>query len=242
MGGGQRDQVARGGMITARPLTAEQQHLVLFAFRHPRGRYTTERAGQLSGVPARTLYDWAKEGVLAPDYRGRPMAWSYRDLAFLRLLAWLRQGHMERRKAAQRVAHIRNVMTDPAQQVSEIRSDGTVVLLGGETIDRLTGQQVFDSMAPFLSVFNLLEPVAELGRRRLWGPDLIQPTEQTSISPWVMGGEPCVRFTRIPTAGLHALRRERGLETDRIVALYPGLDAAHVEDAIKLEERLWRAA
>jgi uncharacterized protein (DUF433 family) len=34
----------------------------------------------------------------------------------------------------------------------------------------------------------------------------------------------------------------RGLETDRIVALYPGLDAAHVEDAIKLEERLWRAA
>ena len=68
-------------MITARPLTAEQQHLVLFAFRHPRGRYTTERAGQLSGVPARTLYDWAKEGVLAPDYPGRPMAWSYRDLA-----------------------------------------------------------------------------------------------------------------------------------------------------------------
>jgi uncharacterized protein (DUF433 family) len=57
-----------------------------------------------------------------------------------------------------------------------------------------------------------------------------------------MGGEPCVRFTRIPTAGLHALRHERGLETDRIVALDPGLDAAHVEDAIKLEERLWRAA
>ncbi len=197
MGGGQRVQVARSGMITARPLTAEQQHLVLFAFRHPRGRYTTERAGQLSGVPARTLYDWAKEGILAPDYPGRPMAWSYRDLAFVRLLAWLRQGHMERRTAAQRVAHIRNVMTDPAQQVSEIRSDGIIVLLG---------------------------------------------EERTTISPWVMGGEPCVRSTRIPTAGLHALRHERGLETERIIALYPGLDAAHVEDAINLEERLWQAA
>jgi len=230
-------------MITAaRPLTTEQQQLILFAFRHPRGRYTTERAGQLSGVPARTLYDWAKEGVLAPDYSRRPMAWSYRDLAFVRLLAWLRQGHMDRRTATQRVAHIREVMTDPNQQVSEIRSDGTIVLLGEETIDRLTGQQVFDSMAGFLSVFNLLEPIAELGRRRLWGPDLIQPTERTSISPWVMGGEPCVRSTRIPTAGLHALRHQRGLETERIVALYPGLDAAHVDDAINLEERLCRAA
>jgi uncharacterized protein (DUF433 family) len=65
---------------------------------------------------------------------------------------------------------------------------------------------------------------------------------RTSISPWVMGGEPCVRSTRIPTAGLYALRSERGLQTERIVALYPGLDVAHVEDAIKLEERLCRAA
>jgi uncharacterized protein (DUF433 family) len=230
-------------MITAaRPLSPEEQHLVLFAFRHPRGRYATERAGQLSGVPARTLYDWAKEDVLTPDYPGRPMAWSYRDLAFVRLLAWLRQGGMERRTAARRVAHIREVMADSSEQIGEIRSDGTIVLLGEETVDRLTGQQVFDSMAPLLSAFNLLEPVAELGRRHLWGPDLLQPTERTAISPWVMGGEPCVRATRIPTADLHALRHERGLGTERIVALYPALDAAQVEDAIRLEERLWQAA
>lgn len=242
MGEDEQANVPGGSMIPARPLTAEQQHLVLFAFRHPRGRYTTERAGQLSGVPARTLYDWAKRRVVAPDYPGRPMAWSYRDLAFVRLLAWLRQGHMERRKAALRVAQVRELMTDPAQQVSEIRSDGTIVLLGAETIDRLTGQQVFDAMVPFLSVFNLLEPVEELGRRQLWGPDLIQPTKRTSISPWVMGGEPCVRSTRVPTVELYALRHNRGLRAERIVALYPGLDVAQVEDAIKLEERLCRAA
>jgi len=242
MSGGQRARVENGGMVTARPLTAEQQHLILFAFRRPRGHYTTERAGQLSGIPARTLYDWAKEGVIAPDHPGRPMAWSYRDLAFVRLLAWLRQGRMERLTAARRVADIRNLMADPARQVSEIRSDGTVVLLGDETIDRLTGQQVFDSMAMLLSTFSLLDSVAELGRQRLWGPDLIQPSELTWILPWAMGGEPCVRFTRIPTVGLHALRHEQGLDTEQIVALYPALDAAQVEDAIALEERLCRAA
>ena len=45
--------------------------------------FAAERAGQLSGVPARTLYDWADAAVLVPDYpKTRPKAWSYRDLAF----------------------------------------------------------------------------------------------------------------------------------------------------------------
>lgn len=66
--------------MTARALTKDQQQLVLFAFRHPRGRYSAERAGQLSGVPARTLYDWAEARVLITDYASaHPKAWSYRD-------------------------------------------------------------------------------------------------------------------------------------------------------------------
>jgi uncharacterized protein (DUF433 family) len=229
--------------VTARALTKDEEQLILFAFRHPRGRYSAERAGQLSGVPARTLYDWAEAKVLVPDYAtSRPKAWSYRDLGFARLLAWLRQHGHERPDAASRVAALRDVMADAALQVTEVRSDGSIVLLGEETVDRLTGQQMLDGMAQFLSAFNLLEPVAELGRKRLWGPDLLTPSHRTVISPWVMGGEPVVRSTRIPTASLHALRHERGLETERIVALYPGLDTAQVDDAIELEDRLRRAA
>lgn len=112
-------------------------------------------------------------------------------------------------------------MADAAQQVTDVRSDGSIVLLGNETVDRLAGQQVLNGMARFLAAFDLLEPVAELGSKRLWGPDLLTPSHLTVISPWVMGGEPVVRSTRISTASLHALRYERGLETARIVALYP---------------------
>jgi uncharacterized protein (DUF433 family) len=133
-------------------------------------------------------------------------------------------------------------MADSAQQVTDVRSDGSIVLLGEETIDRLTGQQVLAGMAQFLAVFDLLEPIAELGRKRLWGPDLLAPSHLTAISPWVMGGEPVVRSTRIPTASLHSLRNERGLETARIVALYPELGADQVDDAIALEDRLRQAA
>lgn len=229
--------------MTARALTKVEQQLVLFSFRHPRGRYSAERAGQLSGVPARTLYDWANATVLVPDFAGsRPKAWSYRDLGFARLLAWLRQQGHDRPEAAERVAGLRRVMADATQQVTEVHSDGSSVLLGEETIDRLTGQQVFDGMASFLAAFELLEPIVEFGRTRLWGPDLLAPTPLTAISPWVMGGEPVVRSTRIPTASLHALRHDRGLDTTRIVDLYPELDASKVDDAIALEDRLRRVA
>ncbi len=229
--------------LADRALTTIEQELVLFAFRHPRGQYSAERAGQLSGIPARTLYDWATAKVLVPDFEStRPKAWSYRDLAFARLLAWLRQQGHDRPAASARVASLRQIMADAAQQVTEVRSNGSIFLIGEETVDRLGGQQVFDGMAGFLAVFNLMEPIAELGRKRLWGPDLLAPTQLTMISPWVMGGEPVVRSTRIPTTALHALRHERGLDTPRIVALYPELGADHVEDAIALEDRLRHAA
>jgi uncharacterized protein (DUF433 family)/DNA-binding transcriptional MerR regulator len=229
--------------MTARALTKDEEQLILFAFQHRPGRYSAERAGQLSGIPARTLYDWSDAGVLVPDYvNARLKAWSYRDLGFARLLAWLRQQGHDRPDAAARVAALRDVMADVAQQFTEVRSDGSIVLLGEETVDRLTGQQMLDGMAQFLAVFSLLEPIAELGRKRLWGPDLLTPSTLTVISPWVMGGEPVVRSTRIPTASIHALRHDRGLATERIVALYPDLDAGEVDDAIALEDRLRRAA
>lgn len=226
-----------------RELSREEQHLVLGAFRRPRGWYSAERAGQLSGVPSRTLYEWAKQGVLRPDYaRHRPKGWSYRDLAFVRLLAWLRQRDMERSTAAQRVTHIRAVMADSDQQITEVRSDGAVLLLGDETVDRWTGQQVFAALSGFLGAFNLLEPIAELGKRKIWGPDLLAPSEQTAISPWVMGGEPVVRNTRVPTAGLYALHTDRELDVSKIVALFPACTPSQVDDAIDLESRLRRAA
>jgi uncharacterized protein (DUF433 family) len=242
MAGAQQARVeGGGGTLTARPLTPERQYPILHAFRLPTGYYTTERAAQLAGVPARTLDAWARDGTIVPDHAGHPVGWSYRDLMFVRLLAWLRQGGMERTTAARRVSEVRKLMVDAARQVGEIRSDGNVVLLGDEAIDRLTGQQVFDAMAPFLSPFSLLNPIAELGRRRRWGPDLVYPSEETWIVPWAVCGAPCVRFTRISTIGLHVLRHEHGLDAERIVALYPDLNTAQVEDAIALEERLCRA-
>jgi uncharacterized protein (DUF433 family) len=226
---------------TRATITTEDRALVLRALRYPRGRYSAERASQLSGVPARTLHDWATAEVLVPDwFAARPRGWSYRDVVYVRLLAWLRSKHMDRTAASARVRFLRELFNtskiDPT-----VRSDGTIFLIGSQVTDQFTGQQAFDGLVEVLDVFELTEPIEGISHGELWGPSLLRPSDHTYISPWVVGGEPCVDNSRVPTATLHALHVERGLEAEDIQRLYGFLSVEDVDDALHLEARL-RAA
>lgn len=227
---------------TSFALTEAERARVLNALRLPRGRYSAERASQLSAIPSRTLHDWATAGALVPDWlNARPRGWSYRDVVFARLLGWLRSKGMPRTDAARRVDQVRHRL-DTSPVDPSVRSDGSIFLMGGDEVDECTGQQVFDGLADLLDVFELTEPIEGVSTRRLWGPDLVRPSSFTFISPWVLGGEPCVVDSRVPSAALHALREDRGLGVAEISRLYPHLPAEAIEDALGLEERLRQAA
>jgi uncharacterized protein (DUF433 family) len=230
-----------GMAATRASLSAEDRALVLRALRYARGRYSAERAQQLSAVPSRTLHDWATSGVLVPDwFAARPRGWSYRDIVYARLLAWLRSKHMERRAASERVAHVRKLLSDSAIDPS-VHSDGTIFLIGNESTDRFTGQQAFDGLVAVLDVFELTEPIEGVSRGELWGPSLVRPSAHTYISPWVLAGEPCVEGSRVPSSTMYALATERGLDAVAIHRLYESLSVDAIEDAVALEARL-RAA
>lgn len=111
-------------------------------------------------------------------------------------------------------------------------------------VDALTGQAVFATMVQTVQTFDLLDPLdtAQLGRARLWGPNLVRPSENTSISPWIMRGEPCIRGSRLATAPLYALRANRRLAAREIAELYPGVAVERIEEALALEGRLRAAA
>jgi uncharacterized protein (DUF433 family) len=191
-------------------------------------------------VPTSTVYDWQRNSIYVPDFAGAsPMAWSYRDLVYLRLLAWLRQLKMPRPLTAERVAEVKQYVA-AGNDLRMIRATAESVVFDNETTDRKTGANLlpFEDLTGLLSVFDLLDPVAELGTRPLWGPDLVTPSTHTYISPWVLGGDPCVENTRIPTATILALHEKRGLTTAQIVELYPGLEPDAAEDAYELEKRL----
>ena len=225
--------------------STSERTMIAYALRQPRGRYNAERASQLSGVPKSTMYDWRRDGILVPDFTSAsPSMWSYRDLVLLRLLAWLRQGGMQRSVAAAKVDGIRRQLSEGVEVRSIHATKWDVVLndTHGDAVaddrDNLLPSQEFYSL---LGTFDLHEPITELRSSRhhaLWAPDLVTPSAHSAISPWVLAGDPCVRQTRIPTASVFALHTERALSTTAIASLYSGLNAEEVEDVIELERRL----
>jgi uncharacterized protein (DUF433 family) len=226
-----------------RSRSEEMTGVVVFALRHPRGSYPVERAAQLSGVPRSTLYDWRGDKVYVPDFdRASPVLWSYRDLVYLRLLAWLRQLGMARPTAARQVAGVKERVSRGAD-VRMLQADRNVLLIGDERATDAGGPNLlpFDDLSGLLATFDLLDPIEELrrrGQKRVWAPDLVTPGTHTSISPWVLAGDPCIRNTRIPTAAIRALHEDRGLAFANVVQLYPGLTREAAEDAYLLERRL----
>lgn len=216
----------------------ERRSLLLHALRSPRGRYAADRAARLSGVPRSTVYDWAREDVLVPDYlNASPMMWSYRDLVFLRLLARMRQHGIRRDQAAGDVAELRKLLADPGSQVTTVRI-GSGLFVGDDTHELGTGQQAFEEVLALTHQFDLLEPIKGVNKVPMWGPDLVEPSDHTYISPQVMGGEPCVDSTRIPSTAVLALVEDRGLDAAKIVRLYPQLTPEGIDDAVALERRL----
>lgn len=147
---------------------------------------------------------------------------------------------MAREHAAARVALIRERLA--GDDVSpDAHSDGSVLLMGDESVDQYSGQQVFDGIITLLDVFDVAQPIEGVSMSKLWGPSLVRPSDHSYISPWVLNGEPCVAGSRISTSSIFSLSRDRSLGPDEITRLYPHLDRAAVVDAIALEARL-RAA
>ncbi|HEX9682450.1 MAG TPA: DUF433 domain-containing protein [Acidimicrobiales bacterium] len=226
-------------------LSQTERKSIAYALRHPRGRYAAERASQLSGVPKSTVYDWRRAKVYEPDFTAAsPVMWSYRDLVLLRLLAWLRQGGMERPVAADKVQLVKAQLS-AGVEVQYIHATATDVVLNGEhaedVVDDRHNLLPFSDFFRLLNTFDLLEPIEELRSARrgpVWAPDLVTPSEHSFISPWVLAGDPCVERTRIPTSAIHALSVERALPAEAIAELYPGLTVEAANDAIELERRL----
>jgi uncharacterized protein (DUF433 family) len=118
-----------------------------------------------------------------------------------------------------------------------VNADGNTLAVDGDVGAPLDGASRL--FADMLESFDLTSAVEDFGiHRTLWGPDLVTPSAHTVISARVLGGEPCVEHTPIPSASIYALRDERGLALADIVTLYPGLNQKAAEDAYELESRL----
>jgi uncharacterized protein (DUF433 family) len=212
--------------------------------------YEAKRAAALAGVPERTVYDWAKKGVVVPSVSAtsRHKRWSYADLLELRLVDWLRHAKvspvedvdaktfpatsMRRVRALlSSVEHLGGELHTGSVRVEVDRGGKIVVTIAGERFDPL-GFGHLQRVVP--AKFDLIAPY---GNR---GPHLVKPKDNVRILPGTLAGQPHVKHKRIPTELVVDLA-DQGFPPEMIRRAYPALEDEDIRDAIDFEQEL-RAA
>ena len=208
------------------------------------GFYSTGQVSRLARVPRSTLYDWKARDILRPSVQvlsGSGVVdegYSYADLTIAKLMQALREDRLDLRSVGIALRHLFERLGPPNRGWH----DAHVYLVGNKVFAEQSdewetttatqfGQKIETRM--FGELFPLLRQQEEKG-------SILVPTEFTQyveINPAVMGGQPVVRNTRVPTAVLAALA-EKGRTLTEITNLYAPLGRQAIKAAIDYERAL----
>lgn len=208
------------------------------------GCYEATRAGALSGVPSRTVYDWAKKGIIVPSIsREKEMLWSYADLMGLRIVHWLRhpKGPADEQRPATAMTRVRAALAELSRRGLDLWDGGRsatplvvdragrIHIVDRDTVSELSGQLLAGDLLDLLGPFDAGDGGA--------GPDLRRPRPHLRIVPGKCAGEPHLEGTRLTTSTIAALA-ERGFGLDDVARLYPEERRDSLAEAIDLERSL----
>lgn len=210
-----------------------------------RGFYSTAQVSRLARIPISTLYDWRSRGIIAPSVEvisgtgAIDHGYSYADLTIIKIMRALRNDKLDLKSARIALNHLYDRLGPPNRGWA----DSHVYLVGNEifadrpadkfgtTAAHEFGQKVETRL--FGDLFQKLKDVEEAG-------EIIVPDEFTKyveVNPDVMGGQPVIRDTRVPTELLTMLKKQ-GKSVDEISQLYYPVPREAIESAIKYEEFL----
>ena len=205
------------------------------------GFYSIAQISRLASIPRTTLYEWQRRGIISPSMQIRETGetgYTYADLTIIKILRALREDKLDLDTAAMALDHLFERLGPP----SKGWADASVYIVGNKiyaeqpdgwdvTVATRLGQTVETRL--FGDLFERLRDREEPGE--ILVPE--QYVEYVEINPKVMGGQPVVRGTRMPTAVL-ALLRAKGRTVEYIASLYPWLKKKAIEMAIQYERFL----
>lgn len=208
------------------------------------GFYSARQVSRLVGIPLSTLYEWRRSGVVRPslqllsDGEAVDEGYSYADLTLMRILRALRERQLDFDSAAKALHHLYERLGPPDQGWANER----VYVVGNRVYaDRPDEWEATDASALGQKVATVLfgdlfEELRELEE----GASILVPVQfrrYVEINPEVMGGEPVVKGTRIPTSVLAALLPKYKTVT-RLARLYEPLPEEAIQKAIEYERHL----
>ncbi len=210
------------------------------------GLYSTTQVARLARVPVATLRDWKRRGIVAPTVvvtqAGTQIdeGYSYADLTIIRLLRALRDDQVDLTSAGVALRHLFERLGPPSRGWAKAK----VFFVGrriyaeahdewGTTAAKQFGQLVDERL--FGDLFDELRGLEEDG-------SILVPADwrhEITINPAIMGGEPVVRGTRVPTSAIFMLSRA-GRTLKEIATSYPMLAVRQLKAAIAYEGYLER--
>ena len=200
--------------------------------------YSTAQVSRLARVPRSTLYDWKAGGILTPSVRVMDRdqvvdeGYSYADLTIIRLSRAIRDKKLNIRSVCIALRHLVDRFGHPNKGWVDVH-----IYIANNNVyaDRLDewevtaathhGQRVETRL--FDDVFDILRDLDEDG-------DILVPqgfSRCIAIKPNVMGGDPGIKNTRVPTATVAAKFRQ-GASVDRLAELYKPITRLCIEQAI----------
>ena len=213
------------------------------------GFYSTPQVARLARVPVSTLYSWRKRAIIAPsvelvDENGETVeeGYSYADLTIVRIIRALREDRLDLTSVSVALRHMYERLGPP----SEGWSDANVYIVGNKIFAEKSddwqttsatgfGQRVDTRV--FGDLFPLLREQEEEG-------SILVPRDYTAyveIDPSVMGGQPVVRNTRVPTS-LFPTLLAKGKSIDDLSRLYYPISRETIEKTVEFEKFLDSAA
>ena len=208
------------------------------------GFYSTPQVARLAQVPLSTLYDWKARKIITPSMRvmdGNNQVldgYSYADLTIIKILRALREDKLDLRHAGIALRHL----WDRLGQPSHGWADAQVFIVGSRiyaikedewetTVATQFGQKIETRF--FGDLVDILQETEEEG-------SLLIPKDYRAyveIDPTIMGGQPVVYGTRVPTSILGMLRKQ-GRTVTELAKLYFPIPRKTIAKAIEYESFL----
>ncbi len=203
------------------------------------GFYSTTQVSRLAGIPVRTLYDWKSRGIIEPsvqvieDDTVIDEGYSYADLAIAKLLRALRNKQLSLKSVVKSLRHLYDRFGSPA---SPEWINAHVYVIGKEVFAQkpdgwdTTLASKYGQRAEMRVLGELFEEEASI-----LIPDNYNAFIEINLN--VMGGEPVVRDTRVPTYIL-AMMYDQGTSVRELAKLYKPIPKIAIEKAIEFEKNL----
>jgi len=212
------------------------------------GFYSGVQVARIAQIPTRTLYEWKSRGIIAPSIQVMDNAlkvmdgYSYADLTIIKILRALREDQLDLKHAAIALRHLWERLGPPDRGWA----DAHVYLVGNKIYAEkqdeweTTAATQFGQKVEARLFGDLFE---ELKRNEEKGGLLVPLDYQKAveINPDVMGGQPVIRGTRVPTSIL-AMLKKQGKSVQELARLYFPIPEQTIDKGIEYEEFLDHAS